>query len=166
MTNDLSEFAIVTETGFHRDNGKVYPQLLRVVFCPSRAFHQAPCLQSLAVRSQPPKPKWGRVFREESQPAPELALLGCKMMGHIMETSSHGICLWVHIAMVTEHGLFKVNDLVTAFICALSYCAEVIYNLMEESPRRAVLFCLIVLCERREILPPRKGKRRERKKKI
>lgn len=33
-----------------------------------------------------------------------------------MEISSYGICLWLHVAMETEHGLLMVNDLVTAFI--------------------------------------------------
>lgn len=62
-----------------------------------------------------------------------------------METSSYGICFWLHVAMVTEHGLFMVNDLVIAFICALSYCVKVIYNLMEASSRRGAQFYLIVL---------------------
>lgn len=48
-----------------------------------------------------------------------------------METSSDVICFCRHVAMETERGLFMVNDLVIAFIYALSYFAEVIYNLVE-----------------------------------
>lgn len=48
-----------------------------------------------------------------------------------METSLVVICFCLHVAMETEHGLFMVNDLVIAFVYALSYFAEVIYNLME-----------------------------------
>lgn len=33
-----------------------------------------------------------------------------------MEISLYGICLWLQVAMETEHGLLMVNDLVTAFI--------------------------------------------------
>lgn len=69
-----------------------------------------------------------------------------------METSSYGVCLWLHVAMETEHGLFMVNDLALAFIYALSYCAQVIYNLMEGSPSRGSVFH----GKRRENLPQRK----------
>ena len=48
------------------------------------------------------------------------------------------MCLWLHVAMETELGSFMVNDLVVAFIYALSSCAEVIYNLRELSPRRGL----------------------------
>ena len=48
-----------------------------------------------------------------------------------METSLDVICFCFHVSMETEHGLFMVNDLVIAFVYALSYFAEVIYNLME-----------------------------------
>lgn len=37
-----------------------------------------------------------------------------------------------------------VNDLVITFIYVVSYCEEVIYNLMEESPWKGALVCLIV----------------------
>ena len=48
-----------------------------------------------------------------------------------METSSDVICFCRHVAMETERGLFMVNDLVIAYIYALSYFVEVIYNLVE-----------------------------------
>lgn len=86
----------------------------------------------------------GERFSKKPGPLQNSPLLGVRQWGDIMETSSYGSCFWLHVAMVTEHGLFMVNDLVIAFICALSYCVEVIYNLMEESPRRGPQFCLIV----------------------
>ena len=48
-----------------------------------------------------------------------------------METSSDVICFCRHVAMETERGLFMVNDLVIAYIYALSYFVEIIYNLVE-----------------------------------
>lgn len=80
----------------------------------------------------------------------------------MMEASSYGIGLGLHVAMGTEHGLFMANDLVIAFLCALSYCAQVIYNLMEESPqeRGAVL----LNCSVREKVCPKEKQRRKRKK--
>lgn len=83
-----------------------------------------------------------------------------------MEISSSGICLWLHVAMETEHGLFMVNDLVIAFIYALSYCAKVIYNPMEGSSRRGALLRLIVLCRKQRNSSPRKRKEERKKKKV
>lgn len=62
--------------------------------------------------------------------------------------------------METEHGSFMVNDLALAFIYALSYCAQVIYNLMEGSPSRGPMFQE----KRRENLPQRKEKEEKREK--
>lgn len=98
-----------------------------------------PRLWSWIPTSQLRAPHWGRTLKEEAWPAPDLALLGCKM-GEIMETSSYGVCLWLHVAMETERGSFMVNDLALAFIYALSYCAQVIYNPMEGSPSRGPMF--------------------------
>lgn len=158
--------------GFHSDDWESVSTIReRVVFSPDRVLCQAPsrvwsplpCLlpTSLGSRSQPPIPYWGRIFKE-AWLAPEPALFGCEMMGHIMETSSYVICLWLHVVMETEHGVFIVNDLVIAFICALNYCAEVIYNLMEGSPRRGILFFLIILWGKENSSPKKRGEK-ERK---
>ena len=80
-----------------------------------------------------------------------------------METPSNVICLCLHVAIETEHGLLMVNDLVIAFVYALTYCAEVIYNLMEGSPRKGPLFCLIVPWGKEKNFAPKKRGDKERK---
>lgn len=66
--------------------------------------------------------------------------------------------------METEHGLLMVNDLVIAFVYALTYCAEVIYNLMEGSPRKGPPFCLIVPWGKEKNFAPKKRGLRQGKK--
>lgn len=60
--------------------------------------------------------------------------------------------------------MFMANKLVIAFIYAISYRAEVIYNLMEESPRRGTLVCLIVPWGKEENSAPKKRRQEKRKK--
>lgn len=83
-------------------------------------------------------------------------------MGYIMEILLYVICFWFYVVMEIEYGVFIVNDFVIVFICVFNYCVEVIYNFMEGSFRRGILFFLIILWGKENFFLKKRGEK-ERK---